>query len=112
MKSISSTKLFTQYIKLFPEVSFPLTLHQDAHHDFSIQNQGIRKEYLDQYVHPFIEKRDDEFTEFIPCFVLKEEKHFIAVVLWRAGDRKSTRLNSSHVAISYAVFCLKKKRKT
>src|SRR5439155_5862830 len=28
----------------------------------------------------------------------------------RARDRKSTRLNSSHVAISYAVFCLKKKR--
>src|SRR5690606_42065713 len=27
-----------------------------------------------------------------------------------AGDRKSTRLNSSHVKISYAVFCLKKKR--
>src|SRR5690625_5336690 len=26
------------------------------------------------------------------------------------GDRKSTRLNSSHVAISYAVFCLKKKK--
>src|SRR6266699_6408813 len=36
---------------------------------------------------------------------------------WRAGprwppcrDRKSTRLNSSHVRISYAVFCLKKKK--
>src|SRR5439155_22465524 len=28
-----------------------------------------------------------------------------------AADRKSTRLNSSHVAISYAVFCLKKKKK-
>src|SRR5438874_3624606 len=28
-----------------------------------------------------------------------------------AADRKSTRLNSSHVEISYAVFCLKKKRK-
>src|SRR5215208_7371142 len=27
------------------------------------------------------------------------------------ADRKSTRLNSSHVAISYAVFCLKKKKK-
>src|SRR5437667_4491679 len=26
-----------------------------------------------------------------------------------AGDRKSTRLNSSHITISYAVFCLKKK---
>src|SRR2546426_9305364 len=33
---------------------------------------------------------------------------------WRAGgelvDRKSTRLNSSHLVISYAVFCLKKKK--
>src|SRR5437660_8161426 len=28
-----------------------------------------------------------------------------------SGDRKSTRLNSSHVAISYAVFCLKKKKR-
>src|SRR5437868_10805179 len=29
-----------------------------------------------------------------------------------ASDRKSTRLNSSHVSISYAVFCLKKKKKS
>src|SRR5256885_10519710 len=35
------------------------------------------------------------------------------VVLTRGGrDRKSTRLNSSHLVISYAVFCLKKKRST
>src|SRR5258708_13649170 len=33
--------------------------------------------------------------------------HFQAV----GGDRKSTRLNSSHQIISYAVFCLKKKKK-
>src|SRR5436305_8171853 len=32
-------------------------------------------------------------------------------ILERLGDRKSTRLNSSHVRISYAVFCLKKKNK-
>src|SRR5690625_6467999 len=31
----------------------------------------------------------------------------LASELYNAGDRKSTRLNSSHVAISYAVFCLK-----
>src|SRR5256885_12371953 len=29
---------------------------------------------------------------------------------WRLQDRKSTRLNSSHLVISYAVFCLKKKK--
>src|SRR5690625_6142882 len=33
-----------------------------------------------------------------------------AIQLLDAADRKSTRLNSSHVAISYAVFCLKKKK--
>src|SRR5690625_5660729 len=32
-------------------------------------------------------------------------------VIEELGDRKSTRLNSSHVAISYAVFCLKKNRR-
>src|SRR5690349_24189441 len=40
--------------------------------------------------------------------------HGASVALMRAlvtaGDRKSTRLNSSHVEISYAVFCLKKKK--
>src|SRR3712207_8180281 len=41
----------------------------------------------------------------------------LGVVLWRlpdstaGGDRKSTSLNSSHANISYAVFCLKKKKK-
>src|SRR5690606_39600860 len=30
--------------------------------------------------------------------------------VWAVRDRKSTRLNSSHVKISYAVFCLKKKK--
>src|SRR6267154_215923 len=31
---------------------------------------------------------------------------------WASSDRKSTRLNSSHPSISYAVFCLKKKNKS
>src|SRR2546430_3766824 len=34
------------------------------------------------------------------------------VVVVRLADRKSTRLNSSHSQISYAVFCLKKKKTT
>src|SRR5207302_5420045 len=35
----------------------------------------------------------------------------IPAELYKNRDRKSTRLNSSHVKISYAVFCLKKKKK-
>src|SRR3989442_10175052 len=36
---------------------------------------------------------------------------WVALLGGPLGDRKSTRLNSSHVRISYAVFCLKKKKK-
>src|SRR5690349_22399911 len=36
--------------------------------------------------------------------------HFGEYLVQKLGDRKSTRLNSSHVEISYAVFCLKKKK--
>src|SRR5256885_7514703 len=34
----------------------------------------------------------------------------LGIALLAVGDRKSTRLNSSHLVISYAVFCLKKKK--
>src|SRR5690625_7097197 len=40
--------------------------------------------------------------------LLKISKMGIGIII--SKDRKSTRLNSSHVAISYAVFCLKKKK--
>src|SRR5215813_15159624 len=45
---------------------------------------------------------------------LAELGHDVVPLAWAAAppDRKSTRLNSSHVRISYAVFCLKKKKKT
>src|SRR5437764_7755098 len=36
---------------------------------------------------------------------------FLRILKYRQLDRKSTRLNSSHRCISYAVFCLKKKKK-
>src|SRR5207249_9676093 len=43
--------------------------------------------------------------------VEREGGHAVALDLAIDEDRKSTRLNSSHVSISYAVFCLKKKNK-
>src|SRR5688500_19819167 len=42
--------------------------------------------------------------------VAKEEVAMVAAQETQLGDRKSTRLNSSHLVISYAVFCLKKKK--
>src|SRR6266702_7349342 len=52
-----------------------------------------------------------DLAEGCPRFVDEQLDHMLgAFFAERAqADRKSTRLNSSHVAISYAVFCLKKK---
>src|SRR5690606_40569981 len=43
-------------------------------------------------------------------FAIELERSVSAYAFERDPDRKSTRLNSSHVKISYAVFCLKKKK--
>src|SRR5690625_6692854 len=57
-----------------------------------------------------------EEPQWMLDFRLKSLQHFYdrPMPMWGGDlseDRKSTRLNSSHVAISYAVFCLKKKIK-
>src|SRR5690606_10454587 len=53
-----------------------------------------------------------KFTTEVPAYagqqVFDANKPIIADLKAGTGDRKSTRLNSSHVKISYAVFCLKK----
>src|SRR5690349_24126885 len=49
-------------------------------------------------------ERDDLMARHPATPLLAEDR-----VLFEGLDRKSTRLNSSHVEISYAVFCLKKK---
>src|SRR5256885_10083930 len=54
-----------------------------------------------------------------PCVILSRDKGFDPLIKHlvkrgfavRRADRKSTRLNSSHLVISYAVFCLKKKNR-
>src|SRR5437868_7766070 len=66
--------------------------------------------------------RDEELErdvalKFIPDLMIQDRavfdqlKHETKRCLELTQDRKSTRLNSSHVSISYAVFCLKKKKK-
>src|SRR5256885_16343661 len=48
-------------------------------------------------------------TATINAFTSPARQAFVPALVTGKGDRKSTRLNSSHLVISYAVFCLKKK---
>src|SRR5207249_8433453 len=108
-------KLFVLSPSLSPNPCFPIELpdarqfllefqHADRAHHFADRDLGV--------IGP-------EDAAILILVVVKS--HFVTVGLperfavpqlgtpWK--DRKSTRLNSSHVSISYAVFCLKKKKK-
>src|SRR5262245_64169555 len=79
------------YTTLFRSISAVASLDGKAH---SMRNSSI------------VTSRD------IPNVVIVEKNLGRAKVeRQRSSDRKSTRLNSSHLGISYAVFCLKKKKK-
>src|SRR5690606_40714503 len=52
---------------------------------------------------------DDALTELLAQHPEADSQHLRTLVRQGRKDRKSTRLNSSHVKISYAVFCLNKK---
>src|SRR5437667_5024726 len=56
----------------------------------------------------FERKVKESLESRVQAFGLQDK---IGRVLIPTEDRKSTRLNSSHITISYAVFCLKKKKK-
>src|SRR5690625_6547224 len=81
---------------------------------YYIKNLQPEKLYIQKYImgrpnrNPYWEtwlfaSDDNKSSEsIVKRYMIREEEEL---------DRKSTRLNSSHVAISYAVFCLKKKKR-
>src|SRR5437868_11614678 len=60
--------------------------------------------------HVLYARTGGQFTRLKDGEIVERGPYGVAAI--DAGDRKSTRLNSSHVSISYAVFCLKKKNKS
>src|SRR5438034_1750255 len=73
----------------YVEKSAPRSLHQEAH---ITKPRSLREEQ--------------------PTVHVEKPSRMFKAPFRAAQDRKSTRLNSSHTVISYAVFCLKKKRRT
>src|SRR5690242_21316310 len=99
-----------------PPDSTPLSLH-DALPILLAEQVPTRSFHLLEIRRPGL------FTRMEPRVVVQAvddlaralEPHRVAGRAGQVGgvlDRKSTRLNSSHMSISYAVFCLKKKKRT
>src|SRR5256885_8488515 len=61
---------------------------------------------------PYLRKMEERLNELVPVTKGLGIRKAWAATIDYTPDRKSTRLNSSHLVISYAVFCLKKKKKT
>src|SRR5437660_5452431 len=76
--------------------------------DFAVQNQNLQCSC--HAVEQIPSAGRGRTAQFVPIrFVFRNKLNRGDKLLLAFEDRKSTRLNSSHVAISYAVFCLKKK---
>src|SRR5699024_12211062 len=60
------------------------------------------------YVFSIFRKSDYKNIGYVDISTIIREEFQWGAIGYRLQDRKSTRLNSSHVSISYAVFCLKK----
>src|SRR5256885_12858821 len=71
---------------------------------------GSDEEAAAHYIRKFVGKPVVAYVAGVTAPAGKRMGHAGAIVAGGKGDRKSTRLNSSHLVISYAVFCLKKKK--
>lgn len=75
---------FSNFVERFPEIDLPITLSEEMHMTFSSENPPLQSEMIAQHIMRAEEKEADEFTEFIPCFRLKDTHEFVALVYWRA----------------------------
>src|SRR5256885_11340007 len=81
---------------------FPYTtLFRSNHHQ---DGMGERPARHDQKLEDVVERRG------VAATLADDRQDLLQIVAEQVRDRKSTRLNSSHLVISYAVFCLKKKK--
>ena len=104
MVSFSSMKDNIKYAKSHQQLSFANT----AKHCVYVYSNGVmtRVKYLFESYSRY-NQPNRLFTLVIKAGIKKPCR--VSIVICRV-DRKSTRLNSSHANISYAVFCLKKKK--
>ncbi len=74
---------FIEFLGYFPPIQLPITLSSDLHLIFSKENKPLPESLTLEFLQQGEEA--DEFTEYVPCFSLKDEEQYVPVVYWKAG---------------------------
>src|SRR5436309_10574588 len=102
MRPRPPTSTLFPYTTLFRSVQCSVVEERDVP-DVQVERpQRQRDEWVREHAEALDRAEGEDRAQDLPTQTHDEEE--------RREDRKSTRLNSSHVKISYAVFCLKKKK--
>lgn len=75
---------FEDFLSKFPEIELPIRLARDTHHVFSQENAPLSEFEVKQFISPYEDIKYDNLTEYVPCFSLKIDYDFHAIVYWRA----------------------------
>jgi hypothetical protein len=76
---------FVDFVAKFPPIAMPVTLGEDTHHTFGVENEPLTQAMIEQFIGLTEPALDDEFTEYIPCFGIDCDEQYIALVWWKAG---------------------------
>jgi hypothetical protein len=76
---------FQQFLALFAPVELPVTLTLDSHRTFEQIADLIPPDLSASFIGQDDELPEEEFTEYLPCFILPGDKEFISLVYWKAS---------------------------
>ena len=76
---------FQSFLSYFPDLKPPILLTEDAHHKYSKINEPLPAEAIQSFIIPHDELIVDEYTEYVPCFKIKDTHTFHAIVYFKAG---------------------------
>lgn len=82
---MQTSSSFLEFLNYFPEVTLPVTLAEESHHEFSARNEPLTQALIHEFILEIEELEVDEFTEFIPCLKIPKTDGFHAIIYWRAG---------------------------
>ncbi len=79
------TTQFKHFLEKFPGGTPPITLSDDTHHVFSLENKPLTEKMIADFITRYEPKEADEFTEYVPCFRLPNRNDMVTLVFWKAS---------------------------